>query len=113
MSELDRKMAEVMGYIYYFNNMDTYDYWLEPQEPESKIVIECVNWTPSTNISQALFEVVEKMLKRGFVYNLENRTDGTHDCQFHHLESGRWFEMVNHENPATAICLAAEQAVGG
>lgn len=129
---IDREIAELMGMTPYGQRRGEHMvvFWYangkEPWVGRSQSAGDYVKFKPeeldpykqaiteppkySTDIGQAMGEVVPKMRERGFVYNLENRIDGTHDCQFHHIESGRWFEMVNHKNPAMAICLAARAA---
>lgn len=86
--------------------------WGEHQD--SKIRCTISSWNPLESIAQA-FEVVEKMGEKGFeyeIYNLVRENNKWHSCQFYEVKTGRWYDTIEHKNPATAITLAACKALG-
>lgn len=69
-------------------------------------------WHPSTDIKQA-FEVVGKMRERGFICHLYQYGDCDEWCaEFEFIKDNHIRGEADHENPATAICLAAIKVIG-
>jgi hypothetical protein len=91
-AELDKWAAELMGWKH--DNL--------------------IHWYPSSNIDQA-FMVVEKMRERGWNFNLNwQGHPGITIClaQFHKFDTGPLEHgQGSDDNPATAILLAAHQAL--
>ena len=102
MEDLDREMAEVMGwkYIRY-----TGKYWVYQDEHDTFFLVPR-DFHPSTDIAQA-FQVVGKMIEGGWRLTICVYPDQEKTAEF--WKAGFSYYKC-HEQLATAICLAAKAA---
>ena len=113
MTDLDRKMAEVMGWEYlpYIVNKPTFTIIA------GLVILSRGNgfeiWAPSTDISQA-FEVVEVMRGKGFYYDAYSMENGSHVWVFKkHKDNPVLRRPGIADTPEMSIVLAAEKAMEG
>ena len=118
MTDLDRKMAEVMGWTL---KEGTHEYMWAPghsdnitdlwwYDADGNVRYRKKDWHPQTNIKQA-FEVVGVMRKNGYAFKLIASNSGGYKAEFALVtygENPRWADT-----PEMAICLAAEKATEG
>jgi len=114
MSELDQWLAEnVMGWRFRKRIPHVFGappaYVIDIGTEEQDFVMYVEDWTPTRNIAQA-FEVVEKMEKNGFCFELSDSPFQTWDAIFEFQLNKKEFAIGAIETPALAICLAAKKA---
>jgi hypothetical protein len=93
--------------------------WFDPDPKEGSVWVNesrsvCMrkcDWRPLENIQQA-FEVVDRMVKNGWYYELGLAQGEGHECSFYIGGDDPLFRD-EHINPATAITLAACKALKG
>jgi len=112
--ELDALIAEkVMGWEFHANAG-----WYEPGMWETNTACRAApcgvrGWRPSTRIQDA-WQVVEKLMEKGWSCNIIYHDPGDCLCEFWGGKYGNkhWREIVNHQpSIPLAICLAALKAV--
>ncbi len=124
MADIDREMAEkVMGWFKDF--LGNWVKYMKPTHFDSDAkqatikMCKAENWHPSTDISQALGgpdTVVGKMRKKGFSFSMAiSSTNDESHVEFVKYKDGfaAIIGKAKHKDPAMAICLAAEKAMGG
>ena len=115
LAKLNRKMAEkVMGWISGISKEYPYPQqggmvWMDSTGSE---VIYQYLWTPTTDIVQT-FQVVERMRKLGWHFGMDDyEISGNYEAEFVGNENNKFPSRTGRaDDPALAICLAAEKAV--
>lgn len=113
MTDIDRQIAEqVMGYHLvekpYWGEPVPFDYWRNDKDED---IETDGNYRPSEIIAQA-FEVVEKMIEKGFYFECHNLKKLYVWGATFSLNGAADWDSATDDNLPMAICLAALKATG-
>jgi len=108
-AELNTRMTEIMGWeIRIRDHPRPGHYWL--YDAEGNEVMACYEWTPSTNIAQAMM-VVDRMEDLGFGWEMgEKYVQFWPKLEMTGLPKGSYLRYDKREDRYRTICLAAAEA---